>query len=80
MINIKKLFKIEGTHKGKVKVTRGGKTFYREQMVGRKEKDRQYVIELKKDGISQSDQVSIENLNKYLKSFKSGTTVKITVK
>lgn len=41
MINVKKLFtKAErGTHRAKVKVTMGGKTFYREQMVGKKDID-----------------------------------------
>lgn len=35
------LTKIErGTHVGRVKVTRGGKTFYREQRVGRKEPEK----------------------------------------
>ena len=37
MINIKKLFKMEGKHKQKVLVHGKTKTFYREQMVGRKE-------------------------------------------
>ena len=50
MIDIKSLFKKaeRGTRKGKVKVTRGGKTFYREQMVGRKEEEKSGVATARK--------------------------------
>ena len=38
------LTKLErGTHIGRVKVTRGGKTFYRKQRVGRKEKEKEEI-------------------------------------
>jgi len=76
MINIKALFNKgeRGTHKAKVKVTRGGKTFYREQMIGQKVPDI-VGLNIPSDQIKGKEEMD-KNINK-LKSLnvKSGDRV-----
>ena len=72
MINIKALFKSErGLRKEKVKVTRGGKTFYREQMVGRKEVEKKAEEKIK--------EIDITDMNTRIKCTKNIHGLYITV-